>query len=158
MLINSMKRVANYSVLFLLFNFLLSCSGDSPKSVAEDYLKAFNRQNYEKAKDYATDDTKKLLDMFISLAALTPDSMKRNLNFSVVDEKIVGDTAYVNYKTEGSTKVQTLTLRKIAGKWKVAATKDTINELEGGELMDTGATNTDTSVVDEKFSGDSLTE
>ena len=146
----------NLSILFLFL--LAACTSNSPKSVAEDYLKAFNKQDYEKAKDYATDDTKKLLDMFTSLAALTPDSLKRDLDFKVLNEKIHGDTATVEYKSEGSTKVQSLTLRKVEGKWKVAASKDTINELEGGELMETGATNFDTSGTEEQNPEDSLPE
>ena len=94
--------------------------------------------------------------MFNSLSALTPDSLKKNIKFTVLDEKIEGDTAYVNYKSDGSNKIQSLTLKKVGGKWKVAATKDTINELEGAELMDTGATNSDTSTFQTDKAEDSL--
>ena len=124
---------------------LVACQARSPKEVAEKYLKAFHAMDYEKAKNYATDDTRKLLDMFINLAAITPDSMKHSLKFEVLDERIAGDTAYVNYRSEGSLKLQTLTLRKADGEWKVAATKDSLNELEGGEAIDSGATQSDTS-------------
>ena len=151
-----MKNTFLPGFFFLCVFVLASCTGNSPKSVAGNYLKAFNKQDYEKAKDYATDDTKKLLDMFSSLAALTPDSLKRNLDFKVLNEHIHGDTATVEYQLEGSSKVQSLTLRKMDGKWKVAASKDTINELEGGELMDTGATNTDTSGTEEQNPSDSV--
>src|SRR6187455_1266601 len=108
-----MKNTFLPGFFFLCVFVLAGCTGNSPKSVAESYLKAFNKQDYEKAKDYATDDTKKLLDMFTSLAALTPDSLKRNLDFVVIGEHIRGDTATVEYKSEGSTKVQSLTLRKV---------------------------------------------
>jgi hypothetical protein len=136
------KTVLSCATVLLLF---AGCKSNSPKGVAESYLKAFHNQDYEKAKEYATDDTRKLLDMFISLAALTPDSMKHKMKFEVTGEKVTGDSAYVTYRTEGSTKEQSLTLKKIDGDWKVAATKDTINELEGSEMIDTGATNTDSS-------------
>jgi len=149
-----MKKVLFYNLLLL--SFLSACTGGSPKGVAENYLKAFNKQDYEKAKEYATEDTKKLLDMFASLATLTPDSLKRDLDFTVLNEHIQGDTATVDYKLEGSTKVQSLALRKVDGKWKVAASKDTINELEGGELFDTGAINTDTSGTEAQDPSDSL--
>jgi Domain of unknown function (DUF4878) len=152
-----MKKEFRYWIPCLLFFVLVACTGSSPKSVAEAYLKAFNKQDYEKAKKYATDDTKKLLDMFTSLAALTPDSLKRDIDFTVREERIKGDTAYVDYLLKGSSKVQSLTLRKVDGNWKVAATKDTVNELEGGELIDTGAINSDTSGNGELVPGDSIT-
>ena len=128
-----------------LLVLLASCQTRSPRGVAEQYLKAFHHHDYEKAKDYSTEDTKKLLDMFISFAALTPDTLKQSFNFEVLDERLEGDTAYVNYRMEGSRKTQSLTLIRKDGSWKVAATKDTLNEIEGGEAMDSGATLTDTS-------------
>jgi len=151
-----MKKELRHLIPCLLFFVLVACTGHSPKGVAEEYLKAFNKQDYEKAKKYATEDTQKLLDMFTSLAALTPDSLKRDLDFTVVGERIQGDTAYVDYKSEGSSKLQSLTLLKVDGKWKVAASKDTVNELGGGEFMDSGAMNTDTSANGELPAADSL--
>ena len=131
--------------LFLLGILLSGCQGKSPRGVAENYLEAFHDQDYEKAKKYATDDTKRLLDMFISLAAITPDSLKTKLHFEVLGERIKGDTAYVEYRLEGSRKTQSLTLLKADGNWKVAATKDSLNEIEGGEAIDSGAIQSDTS-------------
>jgi hypothetical protein len=151
-----MKKDLRHLIPFLIFFVLVACTGNSPKGVAEEYLKAFNKQDYEKAKKYATEDTQKLLDMFTNLAALTPDSLKRDLDFKVTGERIQGDTAYVEYKSEGSDKLQSLTLRKVDGKWKVAATKDTVNEMEGNEFMDSGAINTDTSGNGELPEADSL--
>ena len=132
--------------LFLVFlGIVLSgCQGKSPKAVAENYLDAFHDQDYEKAKKYATKDTKRLLDMFISLAAMSPDSLKTQLRFEVLGERIKGDTAYVDYRLEGSRKTQTLTLLKSDGHWKVAATKDSLNEIEGGEAIESGAIQSDT--------------
>ena len=123
---------------------LAGCQAHTPKQVSERYLDAFHDRDYEKAKKYGTAETGKLLDMFIGFAALMPDSAKHSPRFKVLDEKQEGDTAYVHYTMEGSRKVQTLTLIKVDGEWKVAASKDSLNEIEGGEGMDSGATQTDT--------------
>src|SRR5262245_24929184 len=113
----SLPRLGGLALAVLLS----ACQAKSPKGVAEQYLKAFHHHDYEKAKEYSTPDTRKLLDMFISFAALTPDSLKQNINFAVLDEKVAGDTAYVRYRVEGSDKVQSLTLVKADGEWKVGA-------------------------------------
>jgi hypothetical protein len=137
-------------VVFLSCVFLLAaCSWNSPRHVAKAYLDAVNEQDYEEAKKYATDDTRKLLNMFSSLAAITPDSLKRGFDFEISDERVTGDTAWVGYTMANSNRRQELKLIRIEGRWKVAATKDVMNEIEGGEGMDSGATNLDTTGVEE---------
>ena len=140
------KRLALYLGCALL---MASCTGNSPRKVARAYLDAVNEQDYEAAKKYATDDTRKLLNMFSSLAAITPDSLKRGFDFDITSERISGDTAFVGYRMAGSGREQELKLLRIEGRWKVAASKDVMNEIEGGEGMDSGATNLDTSGTEE---------
>jgi len=128
----------------LIILFLVSCGGgDSPKSVAENFLKAMNKMDYETAKKYGSEDTGRLLDMMSGFANMIPDSARQEKSFEIKNEKIDGDKATVTYVQSGEVGEQTLDLVKIDGKWKVAMSKDSMNGEEGGS-MDSGATSTDT--------------
>jgi hypothetical protein len=123
---------------------MVACGGsDTPKSVAENFLKAMNKMDYETAKKYGSADTGKLLDMMSGFAKMMPDSAKKEKSFEIKDEKIEGDKAIVTYTESGEEGEQTLNLLKVDGKWKVAMSKDSMNG-EGDGSMDSGATSTDT--------------
>ena len=135
------KSIAGFAIIV----FLISCGGgDSPKSVAEHFLKALNKMDYETAKKYGTEDTGRLLDMISGFAKMSPDSANEEKSFDIKTEKIDGDKATVTYVQSGEVSEQTLDLIKIDGKWKVAMTKDSMNGEDDG-TMDSGATSTDTS-------------
>jgi hypothetical protein len=138
--------MTKFSKLFTFALLILtSCGGgDSPKSVAENFLKAMNKMDYETAKKYGSEDTGRLLDMMSGFANMIPDSAKQEKSFEIKDEKIDGDKATVTYSQSGEVGEQTLDLVKIDGKWKVAMSKDSMNGEEGGSI-DSGATSTDTS-------------
>lgn len=141
-----MKRLPAKLKALIVILFLFSCSGgDSPKAVAENYLKAIGSYDFEGAKKYGTEDTGKLLDIMIGFAKMVPDSTKNEINFTILDEKIEGDKAVVIYKEEGQQGEVPLNLMRVDGKWKVNMTKESINEAESGNVMDLGATQTDTS-------------
>jgi len=132
-----------FPAAFLLF--VVSCGGgDSPKSVAENFLKAMNKMDYETAKKYGSEDTGRLLDMMSNFTNMMPDSAREEKSFEIKDEKVDGDKATVTYVQSGEVGEQTLDLVKLDGKWKVAMSKDSMNGEEGGS-MDSGATTTDTS-------------
>jgi hypothetical protein len=137
----------NFQLIFVVFSaIMLSCgSGDSPKAVAENFLKAMNKMDYETAKKYGSEDTGRLLDMMSGFARMMPDSARKERSFEMKDEKIEGDRATVTYTQSDSNEEQSLSLIKVDGKWKVAMTKDSMNEGED-ESLDTGATSTDTAV------------
>ena len=125
--------------------FLFSCSGgDSPKAVAEKYLKAIGSYDFDAAKKYGTEDTGKLLEMMSGFAKMVPDSTKDDIQFTILDERIDGEKAVVIYKEDGEEAEVTLNLLKVEGKWKVNMTKESINEAESGNTIDIGATQTDT--------------
>ena len=138
---NRLKQIATTSII----SFLIACGGgDSPKSVAENFLKALNKMDYETAKKYGSEDTGKLLDMMSGFAKMMPDSARQERNFEIKDEKIDGDKATVTYLESGEDGEQSLSLVKVEGKWKVAMSKDSMSGEENGS-MDSGATTTDTS-------------
>lgn len=148
-----MKRSLKYLLISALAITIYSCGGgDSPKSVAENFLKAMNKMDFETAKKYGSEDTGKLLDMMSSFSKLMPDSAKKEKSFEMKEEKINGDKATVTYLYSDEDGEQTVNLIKVDGKWKVAMGKDSMNDEEGS--MDTGATTTDTSTGSEEIPQD----
>jgi hypothetical protein len=140
-----MKRIVKSTLASALLTFFIACSsGDSPKAVAEKYLQAIGSQDYDGAKKYGTEDTGKLLDMMSGFAKMVPDSSINDISFTILEEKINGDNAVVAYKEDGSDEVVSLNLVRTDGKWKVNMTKESMNEAESGDVMDIGATQTDT--------------
>ena len=131
-----------FTAFFLTLIF--SCTGgDSPKSVAENFLKAMNQYDFETAKKYGTEDTGKLLDMMSGFSKMMPDSARIEEKYEMTGENIEGEKATVTYKIEGRDENGKLELVKVNGKWKVAMSKDSMNGEEEG-TMDSGATTTDT--------------
>lgn len=123
--------------------------GNTPKAVADNFLKAWSKADFEEAKKYGTDDSKKLLDMMNSFKTMVEDtSFKRDMNYEIVREKVEGDNATVFYKEEGSNVESHLPLVKVNGEWKVNVSKESINGAEGDGTIDIGATNTDTTSID----------
>ena len=149
-----MKKISLFVTTICLI--LASCGGgDSPKAVAENFLKALNKMDYETAKKYGSEDTGKLLDMMSGFAKMMPDSAKKERSFEMKDEKIEGDKATVTYTESGEEGLQSLNLVKVDGKWKVAMSKDSMNN-EPDSTIDSGATSTDTtSSMEESAPGDS---
>lgn len=140
-----MKNPVIKSLFLSCFLIMAACSGgDSPKAVAEKYLKAIGSYDFEGAKKYGTVDTGKLLDMMSGFAKMVPDSTKNDIIFTILDEKVDGDKAVVIYKEEGEDTEVSLNLLRVEGKWKVNMTKESINEAESGTTMEIGATQSDT--------------
>ncbi len=121
-----MKKIVFLLAAVMIGAFTLtSCSGGSPKDTAEKYLTSFYRMEYEDAKKYATEDTKKQLDMMAQFAGMMGDTAKQQAKAAVVnvtDVKEDGNNATVTYtlKPDGKEQVpgtQTLKMVKEKGKW-----------------------------------------
>jgi len=96
---------------------LTACGGDSPSSVASDFMNELSKGNVTKAKEQATPQTGAIVDMMVSMNQLPKGK------FTVVKEEKVSDTqAKVILKGENG-KEDKVDLVKIDGKWKVAITK-----------------------------------
>ena len=138
---NGLLKASTTAMIF----FLVSCSGGSPKSVAENFLKAMNKMDFDGAKKYGTEDTNKMLDMLGGFAKMMPDSARKDVKTEITSEKIEGDKATYTYKEEGKDGEQTIHLVKVGNDWKVAMSKDDVNSGAGdSNTMDSGATTTDT--------------
>ena len=125
---------------------MFGCSGNSPESVAEKFLKAMNKMDYDGAKKYGTEDTGKMLDMLSGFMKMMPDSSKKETNFEIISLTAVDNKATVTYFDDKNDGEQVLNLIKIENQWKVSMNKDNL----GGntENIETGATSTDTNEED----------
>lgn len=135
-----MKKILFIVATLLVGTFALtSCSTSSPKASAEKYLTAFYRMEYEDAKKYATEDTKKQLDMLAQFSGMMGDTIKQQARQAVVnvtDVKEEGDNATVTYtlKPDGKEQApgtQTLKMVKEKGKWLASWSKQ---DMQGGAM------------------------
>ncbi len=139
-----MKKILFAAAALLVGAFALtSCSSSSPKTTADKFLTAFYHMEYEEAKKYATDDTKKQLDMMGQLSGMLGDTAKQQAKMAKVDIKDVkeeGDNATVTYTVssdkEPATGTNTLKLVKQGGKWLAAWNK---GDMMGGGAAGAGA-------------------
>lgn len=130
-------------MLFLILGIVACVGSDNPRSIADKFLKAMSSQDYELAKKYGTEETGKLLDMMSGFTKMSLDSVGKDLSFEILREKIEGDNAVIFYKEGGREGELQLPLVKANGKWKVLLSKESINNAEGVNALDAGATNTD---------------
>lgn len=115
--------------------FMVSCGGgDSPKTVAEKFLKETQAKNFDAAKKLATEETGKMIDMMASLSKSVPDDKeKKEGKLTDFTEKIEGDAATVTYKEEGKDGEQSMKMKKVDGKWLVSMSKADMSNKGGKE-------------------------
>jgi ATP phosphoribosyltransferase regulatory subunit HisZ len=110
-----------------------SCAGDSPETVAKQFMEHFKNQDYEKAKELGTENTKKMIDFIAgmqSLSAGTEDSTANEMEGAVMKdfkcEEVATDTVSCTYKIEqdGEVSESTIDLVKQDGKWLVDMKKE----------------------------------
>ena len=122
--------------LFLIGSLMLtSCSGNSPKAVAEKFMTAVNANNFEEAGKYCDAQTSQLLKSLNELMKSVPSSDAKNeqlfKGFKITKVEENGDKAKVFYTTEDSNGKETaLDLKKVDGKWIVSMNKE--NKENGG--------------------------
>lgn len=129
-----MKKVLlSLSVALLCAFTMVSCNSNSPKGTAEKFLNSFYHMEYKDAKEVATEDTKKMLDMIEQFSAISiADSNKQNakkVKIEIGEVKEMGDSATVMYTTSDNKQPQKVNLVKQNGKWLVKWSKeDTMGE------------------------------
>jgi len=128
------KILLTFSLLLGLF--LVSCSSNNPKVVAEKFLKAVNKLDFAEAKKYCDKNTQDLLSLMESFSkGEEADKAKANAHdddFIITKVEENGDKAKVYYKTKESEKETSIDLKKVDGKWLVSIDKE-----QGGEEDDT---------------------
>ena len=120
------KILLTFSLLCGLF--LVSCSSNNPKAVAEKFLKAVNKLDFTEAKKYCDEDTQKLLSLMESFSK-DEDTKKAKEkasddDFTITKVEENGDKAKVYYKAKDSEKEVSLDLKKVDGKWLVSVNKE----------------------------------
>ena len=120
------KILLTFSLLLGLF--LVSCSSNNPKVVAEKFLKAVNKLDFAEAKKYCDKDTQDLLSLMESFSkGEEAEKAKTNAHdddFTITKVEENGDKAKVYYKTKESEKETSIDLKKVDGKWLVSINKE----------------------------------
>jgi ketosteroid isomerase-like protein len=100
--------------------FIAGCGGsDSPSSVARKFYAAIEKNDAKAMGQVATPETVQLMAMFGEKASgMVADKGK----ITKTSEEIKGDTAVVTL-TFADGETETLDLKKVDGKWKVALSK-----------------------------------
>lgn len=126
-----MKRVLflSFPSLFLLMALPGCLHREGPRQVSLKFLTAIQKANYTEAKQYATNDSKAMLDALSSFQKMLPKASQekiKNEKFDIRNVRIVDSFALVTYSSDMDTTGKILKLKKEQGKWKVAFTKETI--------------------------------
>lgn len=106
----SMFRVLLTASLVLVLG---ACSS-GPKSTAQSFMDHLCKNEATKAKEYATDAAKGMVDMIIQMGGQQCSDIK------IVREEIDGNNAKVYFTDGKKQKEQMIQMVKIDGKWKVA--------------------------------------
>ena len=119
-----------YFLLLILSLFMVACSGNSPKSVASDFLTALNKGDIDEAKKYCDGPTADLLNLMGRLAENRIKEEAKGGKFTITKVEEDGDTARVYYTMDQEEKGRALDLKKIDGKWKVTIKKEDTKKQE----------------------------
>jgi hypothetical protein len=103
------------SLLVIVF---ISCSTQqfTPAEVAQLVVESFYQKDNSKLKRHTTPES---YESFISIQGLMTASENGTSNFSVVQESVEGDTAWIKFTTSYEDKPETFKLTKVDGMWKV---------------------------------------
>ena len=153
----TMKNTLSLIAFSLIAFFIVSCSGgEGPEVAAKAYLDAINAQEFDKAKEFATEESKVMIDFLKQISAMSGEK-KEGAEKEVVNDlkcKIEGDTTAVCTYLTADKEEKTLNLKKTADKWLVSMPKE--NPMGGGEegapmeAADTSAIDTSAAVSESK--------
>ena len=120
-------------ILYIYIGILLAaCSyPESPRPVAQKFLEAFQKHDFEEASKYGTKETAKLLQQLQRIEEVENDKMPLPEGvITIVSEEIAGNKATIYFKTESSGVEEKLMLKKVASpddpekmEWRVALSK-----------------------------------
>lgn len=118
-----MQKVVRIVFLILVVSFIVSCgNSNNPKDVAMKFTKYIVNEEYEKAAELGTSDTKQMINFMAMMAGDGEKSSGKSPKIKHVSTKIDGDNAVVVLSSAGEE--QEISLVKIDGKWLVQMEKD----------------------------------
>ena len=129
-----MKNTLSLIAFSLIAFFIVSCSGgEGPEVAAKAYLDAFNSEEFEKAKEFATEDLKGMLDFYSKFAGMSGEKKAAGSKEVVNDLKckIEGDTTAFCTCLNSKKEEISVSLKKVADKWLVSQPKE--SPMVGGE-------------------------
>ncbi|TAM98121.1 MAG: DUF4878 domain-containing protein [Chitinophagaceae bacterium] len=127
----TMNRFLRFLMSFLLIGVIFTgCKkAPGPDQIAMKFLTAVQQSDYAEAKNYATNDSKAMLDALSSFQKMLPASSQekiKNEKFNIKNVAIKDSFAIVTYDSNMDATGKILKLKKENGQWKVAFTKETI--------------------------------
>lgn len=152
---STMKNTLSLIAFSLIAFFIVSCSGgEGPEVAAKAYLDAINAQDFDKAKEFATEDSKGMIDFLKQISAMSGEK-KEATEKQVINGlkcKIEGDTTATCTYLTAEKEEKTITLKKSSDKWLVFMPKE--NPMGGGEegAPMEAAEDTNSTVVDTSYS------
>ena len=121
-----MKKGVQLLFSATLVVFLTACSGgNSPESVAEQYLKHLANGDIDKAAKLGTDDTKQLLAMIGGLMGDQKPEEAAEVKDVKCDVDENGESAVCTYCCNDQGESDKVELTKVKGKWLVDMKKET---------------------------------
>jgi hypothetical protein len=140
-----MKRIVYILSLFFL-TALIGCQSNSsdPTSALKSFLEAVENKDFASAKQWATDESKSLLDLLAMAnpsnskdSALTQSATVQNMIFG--KPNIQGERATISVQQKENQKPVTFTLKQIDNNWKVAFDKNTLLGMGMEQINEKGA-------------------
>ncbi|MCB0424460.1 MAG: DUF4878 domain-containing protein [Mangrovimonas sp.] len=110
-----MKNIA----LILLFIVGAACSQQnlSPTETAKVVVESFYNKDNQKLSEYTTAES---YESFMAIQDIMTANTSGKSNFKVLQEKVDGDIAWIQFSTSYEEKPETFKLIKENGRWKVA--------------------------------------
>src|SRR5690554_6291032 len=110
-----MKNLA--LILLLLIGAACSQQNLSTTEIAKIVVESFYNKDNQKLKEYTTVES---YESFMAIQDIITASTSGKSNFKVLQEKVDGDIAWVQFSTSYEEKPETFKLIKENGRWKVA--------------------------------------
>lgn len=126
------KIVLSVVALLAVVLTLTSCGGGGPKASAQKFLDGLYHLDFAAAREVSTEETRKNLDNYEQMHQQDNKEEARKIAVEVMEPKVNGDNATVEYKLSNDPTVRTLKLVKKDGKWLAEWTKMDL----GGAAMD----------------------
>jgi hypothetical protein len=123
-----MKKIIQLAVVMLSTTlFLTSCKNASdPESIAKEYVKALNNNDFKKAAEFCDENTAKLMTSLEQLSKLAGSDAKSKdkSSYEFVKSDIKSDIATIFFKDSKTSAEMPVIVKKVDGKWKVSMNKE----------------------------------
>jgi hypothetical protein len=111
-----MKNLISFSMILFL---LIACKGNqelSPTATAKVVIESFYTKDNSTLKEHTTPSG---YEGMIAIQNFVADGMSKSSDFKVVNDSIIGETAWVKFRTSYDTKPETFKFVRQDGKWMV---------------------------------------